>query len=69
MLFLVKGGVCMAEVVGDFMEMIGADIVPPETIAELIPYLIHISVSCFLVSCVFAVIGKIIEMFSNFRRW
>lgn len=59
----------MAQLVAEFFGIIGVDMVPPENIAELIPYLLQIGVGVFLVSCVFGVIGKITELFVNSRRW
>ena len=59
----------MAPIVAEFFEICGLDVVPPETLAELIPYLLQVVVGVALVSGVFAVIGKIAEVFANFRRW
>ena len=43
--------------------------VPPETLAELIPYLLQIGVGVVLVSGVFGVIGKLAEIILDFTRW
>lgn len=59
----------MAGVVAEFFQIVGLDMVPPETLAELIPYLLQVVVSVALVSGVFGVIGRIAESFGNFRRW
>ena len=59
----------MVYVVAEFFQVIGLDEVPPETLAELIPYLLHMVVGVALVSGVFGVIGRIAESFGNFRRW
>lgn len=59
----------MAGVVAEFFQIAGLDIVPPENLAELIPYLLQVVVSVALVSGVFGVIGRIAESFGNFRRW
>lgn len=59
----------MAGVVAEFFQIVGLDMVPPENLAELIPYLLQVVVSVSLVSGVFGVIGRIAESFGNFRRW
>lgn len=59
----------MAYVVAEFFLIVGLDEVPPETLAELIPYLLQVVVGIALVSGVFGVIGRIAESFGNFRRW
>ena len=59
----------MADVVAEFFQITGLDMVPPETLAELIPYLLQVVVGVALVSGVFGVIGKIAEIFTDYRRW
>lgn len=59
----------MADVVAEFFQIVGLDMVPPENLSELIPYLLQVVVSVALVSGVFGVIGRIAESFGNFRRW
>lgn len=59
----------MAAVVANFFSIIGVDAVPPETLAELIPYLLTVFVGLTLVSGVFRVIGKLAEILMDFRRW
>jgi len=59
----------MAAVVANFFNIIGVDMVPPETLAELIPYLLTVFVGLALVSGVFQVIGKLAEIIMDFRRW
>lgn len=59
----------MAAVVANFFSIIGVDAVPPETLAELIPYLLTVFVGLALVSGVFRVIGKLAEILMDFRRW
>lgn len=59
----------MAAVVAEFFQIMGVDMTPPSTLAELIPYLLTVAVAVFLVSAVFGVIGKLVEVISNFRRW
>ena len=59
----------MAEIVAEFFGVIGEDMVPPETLAELIPYLLTVLVGVALVSTVFRVIGRLAEVIMDFRRW
>lgn len=59
----------MAAVVSNFFNIIGVDAVPPETLAELIPYLLTVYVGLALVSGVFCVIGKLGAIIMDFRRW
>ena len=56
----------MAEVVSTFFQINGLNEIPPQTLAEL---LVKIVVAVALVSGVFRVIGKLTEIFTNFRRW
>lgn len=58
----------MAAVVANFFGIIGLDMLPPENLAELIPYLLTVVVGIALVSAVFGVIGKLVEVFFSFRR-
>ena len=59
----------MAEIVAEFFGVIGEDIIPPDNLAELIPYLLTILVGVALVSTVFRVIGRLAEVVMDFRRW
>lgn len=59
----------MASVVAEFFQIIGVDMVPPENIAELIPYILQIGVGIALVSAVFGVLGKLADIVLNFTRW
>lgn len=43
----------MASVVAEFFQITGVDIVPPTTMAELIPYLLTVFVAMVLVTAVF----------------
>lgn len=56
------------ELVASFAELNGVS-APPQTLAELIPWLMSVVVAVALVSGVFGVIGKLAEIFTNFRRW
>lgn len=59
----------MDAVVTQFLEINGLSSVPPQTIAELIPYCLTVLVDLTFVAGVFRVIGKIVSIFSDFRRW
>lgn len=59
----------MATIVAQFFEILGVDMLPPQTLAELIPYLLTVFVGVALVSGVFRVIGRLVELLMDFRRW
>lgn len=59
----------MAPVVAEFFGIMGVDRYAPETLAELIPYLLTVLVGVALVSGVFRVIGRLVELLMDFRRW
>lgn len=59
----------MASVLTDFFGLVGIAETPPETLAELIPYLFHFVAGIALVSGVFSAVGKIGSTFMNFRRY
>lgn len=59
----------MAELISEFFGLVGLAEMPPETLAELIPYIFHFVVGVALVSGVFAAVGKIGSVFMNFRRF
>ena len=59
----------MAPVIAEFFGIIGISSYAPQTLGELIPYLLTVFVGVALVSGVFRVIGKLAEVFTNFRRW
>lgn len=58
----------MAALVAQFFGMIGVDMLPPDNLAELIPYILTVVVGCVLVSAVFGVVGKLAEVLFSFRR-
>ncbi len=58
----------MAEVVSEFFLIMGSD-VPPDNLAELIPYLLTVQVGLALVSGVVRVIGRLAEVIVDFRRF
>ena len=59
----------MAEVVSEFFTVVWVDMIPPDNLAELVPYLLSVFVSVALVSCVFRVIGRLAEAIMDFRRF
>ena len=59
----------MAAVVAEFFQVIGVDPTPPETIAELIVWLVLIWIGVKLVCGVFRLFGKLTEIFLNWRRF
>lgn len=59
----------MAPVIAEFFGIIGVSQSVPETLAELIPYLLTVLVGVALVSGVFRVIGRIVDLLMDFRRW
>ena len=59
----------MAAVVAQFFGVIGLDIAPPTNMAELIPYLITLTVGMFLVAQVYRLIGAIVRALFSFRRF
>lgn len=59
----------MAEIVAEFFSVIGMDTVPPDNLAEFIPYLLTVLIGVALVSTVFRVIGRLAEVIMDFRRW
>ena len=59
----------MAEIIAEFFGVIGEDIIPPDNLAELIPYLLTVLIGVALVSTVFRVISRLAEAIIDFRRW
>ena len=59
----------MADLIAEFFLINGLDIVPPQTLGELIPYCMTIFVGVALVSGVFAVLGKLVVVVLDFTRW
>lgn len=59
----------MAEIVAEFFSVIGEDMIPPDNLAELIPYLLIVFIGLALVCTVFRVIGRLAEVILDFRRW
>lgn len=52
----------MAQVVAEFFNIVGVDMAPPTTMAELIPYLLTVVVAVCLVSAVFRLIGGLVSL-------
>lgn len=59
----------MVDVVAEFFQITGIDMVPPETLAELIPYVLNIVVGVSLVSGVFGVIGRLAGLILDITKW
>lgn len=59
----------MAEIIAEFFGVIGEDVIPPDNLAELIPYLLTVLIGVALVSTVFRVVGRLAEAIIDFRRW
>lgn len=57
----------MAALVAEFFEISGVDMVPPDDLAELIPYLLQVIVAVVLVLAVFRLIGGIVRAFCDWR--
>jgi hypothetical protein len=57
----------MAELVEGFLSISGLSVYP-QTLEELIPYLFQFVVGCTLLSGVFAVIGRIVQLFFDTTR-
>ena len=59
----------MAAVVAEFFAVICVNPILPDNLAELIPYLLTVFAGVALVSGVFRVIGRLVELLMDFRRW
>ena len=59
----------MAAVIAEFFGIIGVDMAAPATMAELIPWLLCVWIGVVLVSGVFRVFGKLVDLFMNWRRF
>ena len=58
----------MALVIAEFFGVIGVDQTPPETMSELIVWLVTVDIGVVLVSLVFRVIGKLCEKIMDWRK-
>ena len=59
----------MAAVVAEFFGILGLERLSPETLGELIPYLLTVLVGVVLVSGVFRVVGALTDALLGFWRW
>lgn len=64
-----KGGFFVALVIAEFFQICGLYMETPQTLSELIPYLLTVVVGVALVSGVFAVIGRLVNLLLDFTRW
>ena len=58
----------MVSLVAEFFGIIGVDMVPPSTFAELIPYLLTVFIGLVLVITVFRIFGGIAYLFVSMGR-
>jgi hypothetical protein len=58
----------MAQIVAPFFGIIGVSQTPPQTLADLIPYLLTVFIGLALVLKVFDVIGFIVRLLFSVRR-
>lgn len=59
----------MIVLIQDFFGLVGLSPIPPQTMAELIPYLLHVFVGLALVTAVFRVVATIVSsLFVLLRR-
>lgn len=59
----------MALILSEFFQIIGVEMTPPATLAELIPYLLTVCVGVILVCSVFKVIGRLAGLLMDYKRW
>lgn len=59
----------MAAVVAQFFGIVGVDAVPPDNLAQLIPYLLQVLVGVVLVLAVFKVVFLLVSAFMDWGRW
>lgn len=59
----------MASIIAEFFQITGIDVVPPETLAELIPYILTVVVGVALVSGAFGVLGKLASIILDMTKW
>lgn len=57
----------MVEIVSEFFGISGLDMMPPQNLGELIPWLIQVIVAVVLVLAVFKMIAAIVQLFCNWR--
>lgn len=59
----------MQEIVEEFFLISGINVETPLTMGEFIPYLMQIFVGVAMVSGVFNILGKILDVLLNTNRW
>lgn len=59
----------MAEIVAEFFNVIGVDQTPPDTMGELIPWLLTVIIGIWLVSLVFGLFKEIMVALIDWRRF
>ena len=57
----------MAAIVAEFFGISGVDMIPPENLGEMIPWLLEIIVAVVLVLAVFKLVAEIAKVFVNWR--
>ena len=57
----------MAAIVSEFFGISGVDMIPPQNLGELIPWLLQVIVAVVLVLAVFKMIAEIAKLFFNWR--
>lgn len=57
----------MAAIVSEFFGISGVDMIPPQNLGELIPWLLQVIVAVVLVLAVFKFIAEITKLFFNWR--
>lgn len=58
----------VAEIISEILVLSGVSEAAPDTLAELVPWLVKVTLGVSAVSGVFGVLGKLVEVFS-YRRW
>ena len=57
----------MAAIVAEFFGISGVDMIPPDNLGEMIPWLLEVIVAVVLVLAVFKLIAEISKLFFNWR--
>lgn len=59
----------MATVVSEFLQVMDINSMPPQTLSELIPYILNVEVGIALVSGAFGVFGRLLSIILDMTRW
>lgn len=59
----------MAPIIADFLAISGLAAIPPDNLAELIPYVVTLVIAVALVSGVFRAIGTMADVLLSAWRW